>query len=111
MLAVARVGGTAVDVDQNIEPSGTVQVFSEDLSRVVGLPTPGRPRHVDGINAFRCATTPKPSKRHASASPPLAGSRSPCAPHAQTTRHNQPDHVAVLSTVTSGLALDRRQQQ
>ena len=26
MLAVACVGGTAVDVDQNIGPSGTVQV-------------------------------------------------------------------------------------
>ena len=54
MLAVDCVGGTAVDVAQNIEPLRHRSSLSEDLSRVVGLPAPRRPRHVDGINTFRC---------------------------------------------------------
>ncbi len=41
MLAVACVGGTAVDVEANIEPLRHHSRLCEDLSRVVGLQPQG----------------------------------------------------------------------
>ena len=52
MFAVACVGGTAVDVDQNIGPSGTVQVSLKTSAASSGYQPQGRPRHVDGDEEF-----------------------------------------------------------